>query len=598
MADNNKVLKTRIQNKFATADAWSKSTLTLLPGELAIMPISAATSDKDGFGGNDATTLGYMIKVGNGDTFANSKGLVALAADVHSWAKDAAFNEGTYGTGAVDGNLPKTHAAIKALQDAIGSSGSVSGMIKAAIETLDENTWVAEDGIKFVTAVGETDGKITVTRRALAKADILDAVSSLARTDITEIDNAIKGVETRASDIEATLAGYSKNATVATAIEGLISRLETLETHKTNFEPKVNTLITDLDTAEVKIGNIETDVKTIKSDLNTETTGLKAKVATAEGEIDALQAALTDYTAENAIKTKFNAVGVQIDGLDGRIDNIEAVIGGVTGAMHFVGALEVAPTTGSNGDVYVNTKTNKEYVYSDGAWVELGDVTEEARQISEIKDVLGDYTAAGSVKAAITKEASDRAAADTTLQNNIDTLSTTVTNNASANATAHTGFTTDITNIKATLEGYSKDSKVKAAVDAVSQLATTASTNAADAQDRVGVVENVVKGFSGEKAIETAVNAAKTAADNAQADVDALEKLVGTKNDGATKETVYGAIAAHAATAADTYATKTTVTGIDNRVAAVEGNYIKTSTDNHIVDQTGAFIIFDCGGAE
>ena len=45
---------------------------------------------------------------------------------------------------------------------------------------------------------------------------------------------------------------------------------------------------------------------------------------------------------------------------------------GLESAMHFVGAFTQAPATGKNGDVYLNTATKKEYVYSDG-WVELGD---------------------------------------------------------------------------------------------------------------------------------------------------------------------------------------------------------------------------------
>jgi hypothetical protein len=53
-------------------------------------------------------------------------------------------------------------------------------------------------------------------------------------------------------------------------------------------------------------------------------------------------------------------------------------LGGLTGAMHFIGAFTAAPTVNgnkalANGDVYINTETKKEYVYSNGAWVELGD---------------------------------------------------------------------------------------------------------------------------------------------------------------------------------------------------------------------------------
>jgi hypothetical protein len=46
-----------------------------------------------------------------------------------------------------------------------------------------------------------------------------------------------------------------------------------------------------------------------------------------------------------------------------------------------------------------------------------------------------------------------------------------------------------------------------------------------------------------------------------------------------------------------TKAEQSVVTGIDNRVTAVENNYIKVSGSN-LVTQAGDVIIFDCGGVE
>ena len=76
--------------------------------------------------------------------------------------------------------------------------------------------------------------------------------------------------------------------------------------------------------------------------------------------------------------------------LDARLDDIESVIDGVTNAMHFIGAFAEAPSTNGeepliNGDVYINTTNNKEYVYSNNSWVELGDTTEELRRIGELE---------------------------------------------------------------------------------------------------------------------------------------------------------------------------------------------------------------------
>ena len=94
--------------------------------------------------------------------------------------------------------------------------------------------------------------------------------------------------------------------------------------------------------------------------------------------------------------------------LDGRVDAIEAVIDGVTGAMHFIGAFENAPEKAfkgtaneralANGDVYVNTKNHKEYVYSNNAWVELGDTTQEAQRIGVLEEEINGKTGVKGLK--------------------------------------------------------------------------------------------------------------------------------------------------------------------------------------------------------
>ncbi len=75
---------------------------------------------------------------------------------------------------------------------------------------------------------------------------------------------------------------------------------------------------------------------------------------------------------------------------------------GISNAMHFVGTTTVTNPTGnySNGDVILNTSTKKEYVYNNGAWIELGDegsyvVKETGKGLS-----TNDYTTAEKTKLA------------------------------------------------------------------------------------------------------------------------------------------------------------------------------------------------------
>lgn len=111
----------------------------------------------------------------------------------------------------------------------------------------------------------------------------------------------------------------------------------------------------------------------------------------AQGEVDALEGVVS--ALDSAYKTA-NA------GLDTRIQALEGVIDGVQGAMHFVGISTVDPSTGvvaiagkddyvaADGDVviYKDTENNTiEYIYSAGAWVELGDVSAEAKRIEALE---------------------------------------------------------------------------------------------------------------------------------------------------------------------------------------------------------------------
>ena len=116
-----------------------------------------------------------------------------------------------------------------------------------------------------------------------------------------------------------------------------------------------------------------------------------AKAVAAQGEIDALEGVVA--ALDSAYKTADA-------GLDARIEALEDVIDGVQGAMHFVGISTVDPSTGvvaiagkddyvaADGDVviYKDAENNTiEYIYSAGAWVELGDVSAEAKRIAALE---------------------------------------------------------------------------------------------------------------------------------------------------------------------------------------------------------------------
>lgn len=147
-----KTLKTRIINKHASLGAWKGSSLVLKEGEIALAYVE--TEKPNGHGGT-YTIPTYLMKVGDGtNTFANLNWLAAPASDVYEWAK-------------------KEKLAYDDMPDEVKNiSGNAAAAIAAAIAALKKEDTAVDK--QFVTAVAQENGVITVTRRALAAADIPD----------------------------------------------------------------------------------------------------------------------------------------------------------------------------------------------------------------------------------------------------------------------------------------------------------------------------------------------------------------------------------------------------------------------------------------
>ena len=290
-----KILHTRIINKNATLSEWNSSTLVLKQGEIALAKIASASN-----GNYDVPT--YGAKIGDGtNVFKDLKWLVAPASDVYAWAK---LEDPT-----VD-QLPETlKGEIKALKTAVGEGGSVANAIKAAVEALDENTWAEEDGIKFVTAVGETDGKISVTRRALTADDIptLEIAKINGLQDALDAKVAKETGKSLIADTEITrLAGMSTGA----------NKVEASETNGNikidGTETVVYTLPTDVEFNTVKLGG---------KDLDTRIADIEANFGEGDGTV---ADQIADAVAAEAKDREEAVQGVQdaVDALDERVGDI------------------------------------------------------------------------------------------------------------------------------------------------------------------------------------------------------------------------------------------------------------------------------------
>ena len=230
MAD--KTLKTRIVSKHASYTAWANSTLVLLEGEIALASIE--TTKPDGQGGQ-ITVPTYLMKVGDGvKTFKELNWLAAPASDVYAWAKKASLELAdiptmdaahipTLGTDKISG----LEVRLSNLESAVGTGGSVADAIKNAINALDvdaSNDSDAENGGVVIASISETDGKISVTRRALTANDIPE----LAVEKITGLKAELDDLKTKDAQLDGAITQEVTNRTNADkAINDAISELRT-----------------------------------------------------------------------------------------------------------------------------------------------------------------------------------------------------------------------------------------------------------------------------------------------------------------------------------------------------------------------------------
>ena len=173
-----KMLNTRIQLKYDSYANWTSNNPALRSGEVAIAYLTTAGAVKPGDGDTQHPVL---FKVGPGN-FNDLPWASALAADVHNWAKktESEFiawvkslvsveDIDTYSKAEIDGKFTANSTAdqkyAKEYADSLAQNYDAAGTAQNLINGLDV-TDTAVTG-QYVSAVSETDGKISVTRADL-----------------------------------------------------------------------------------------------------------------------------------------------------------------------------------------------------------------------------------------------------------------------------------------------------------------------------------------------------------------------------------------------------------------------------------------------
>ena len=488
-----KKINARISLKCDTLANWSNTSnqFILNKGEVAIAQIG----EKD-IANKKLPPI--MFKVGDGEhTFNELDWTSALAADVYDWAKaatpQAIINEARKGLIGAD-SVVKTLNGLKGELTLSGDDTYFS--FESAGSTI---TLKLSEAAAAVLGSGITADKV-------AKYDGYEATINSVKATAEGKQNPIKG----GTHVTIGADKVTINALWPTAndagYEG-IGKVGTVTGVKMNGGSVKNPDAQGV----VDLGAVVTDVSG-KQDKAIAIEGITAK--TVEGALSEAKKAGTDAAAAlNTYKTNNDAALAAVkktaDDNKAAIAKINIDLGGLTGAMHFVGTSTTDPKTGATVEGHATFKAGdvclygaKEYVYNGTTWIELGDEGSHATRdyvdnsVQTAKEAVeGELTTAVSTlegKIATAKsEAITEAgtAADGKIAEALKAYTTTEALNAELakklEAKDLNGYAkeTYVDTAKSTLLGYAEDDATKETIRGARKLAQSGVDAAAAAQE-------------------------------------------------------------------------------------------------------------------
>lgn len=379
-------LNTRIRLKYDTLTNWTTANPTLLSGEVAVVAIPTSETNTVG----QVTKPAIVFKVGDGATAFNDLPYAsALSADVYAWAK----------------------AATKPTYTATEVGAATLADITSAIQALDSSAAISEGN--FITGFDVVDGKVTnvtygapetvaIPTYTLTSTSEGNVTITGGETDSTVAINGFSTIAGLARSAVQTVANGTANGTIlvdgeAVSVGGLGSAAYTESSSYANaaMGELANTAVQPEDLGSAAYNN-SADFATAAqgslaasalqpADITTGTTrgaisvdGTAVAVnglgTAAYANTDAFDAAGTAAGIGSAINGVVSAMNTRLNGAETNISALQTTVEGLGNALHFVGAGGTAsrPEEGEDGDVYLDTDTGIEYVWSNGAWVEFG----------------------------------------------------------------------------------------------------------------------------------------------------------------------------------------------------------------------------------
>lgn len=582
-------LQTRILLKYDTYANWTTNNPVLKQGEMAIATIPAG-----------ATTTPVMtnlpnivLKVGDGTSHYNDlKFISALAADVHSWAKQA--EKPTYGYSEITGledyikdvanaeiqdtnttytivpvtgstykftlrskelggawtdaatiDLSEVGTRLSALETLVGSS-SVNDQITEAIEALDAAEVTAGTG-EIISAISQSDGRISVSKRTLVKGDIptIDQaqVNGLAASLAAKQDNlTFDGTYDATSNKVATV------STVNNAIDAVAgSATAPANQFATGFTQTAGKV--SMTFARPTIDNVD---------------GLTGRLSGIDDEIAKKQDILQFKTAYNA---ETNKVATEADVVNAVAD--------LNGAMHFKGAVESLPEiSGSSykaGDVIL--MGYDEYVCDGTKWVMLGN--ESIYQTKE--QATADHNA---IQATMTTELAKK-------QDNLvfDGTYNATSNKVATVSTATTAAQSAVDSVNTEAVSAGEGQIIASVSQTQSKIAVT--TRALVAADIPELAQSKITGLTA--ALQSAADATTQALTEAKAYADSVAKAEAKSAvEGVNVEKIGGG----------DRVVITSVSQTEGKIGATTATLHEVAYSGYINDlsiEDGVTLVFDCG---
>lgn len=376
----------------------------------------------------DAETYKYQLqsrKAGSNDAWAKVSGLDLSAIDTRLDGVEGRMTTAEGNITNLQGRMTTAEGDITSLKAAIGESGAVSGMITGAIEALDATVKQEAGADGLALEVVEENGLITAISGSI-KANTYDAYGSasaaetaakgyadgLIAQEVIDRNNAIKNeTDARVAAIQALdaekdqVAGADGLALHIKEVDGIITEFsgsikantydaygaaaavqgDTTKTVKDAWDraDAAYVLADAAQTADEVSNAITAQIQTLGF---TGVEGTQAgatikfvdKISQANGIVSAELGELVFNSEYNAESNKAATMA-----------DVTGAVADLNGAMHFEGVYETLPTDLSKfvaGDVIIVGKT--EYVFSNGAFVELGDEGAIAAALSALSQSL------------------------------------------------------------------------------------------------------------------------------------------------------------------------------------------------------------------